>query len=137
MQPIFSLVSICCTSQTNPSKQAAQAINGYVGRTVKKARFRTAIMVVLSLLAIFFVHGLQKSGHYNLRVTDIQSRRRLRSSSLSTLRPCVSGRRRPGLERPTRLRHVSVNLRIIPYCVEDVSVFPDLLILTTRVTLTL
>ena len=47
--------------------------------------------------------------------------------------PCVSGRRCPGLERPTRLRHVSVNLRIIPYCAEDVSVFQDFLTLTTRV----
>jgi len=42
-------------------------------------------------------------------------------TSCNTVRPCVSGRRRPGLERPTRLRHVSANLRIIPYCVEDSS----------------
>ena len=58
-------------------------------------------------------------------------------TSCNTGRPCVSGRHRPGLERPTRLRHVSVNLRIIPYCGEDASVFPDLLTLTTCVTLTL
>ena len=58
-------------------------------------------------------------------------------TSCNTGRPCVSGRRRPGLERPTRLRHVSANLLIIPYSVEDVYVFPDFLPLTTCVTLTL
>ena len=48
-------------------------------------------------------------------------------TSCNTGRRCVSGRRRPGLERPTRLRHVSTNLRIIPYCVEDVYIcFPGL-----------
>ena len=54
-------------------------------------------------------------------------------------KPCVSGRRHPGLECPARLRHVSGYLRIIPYCVEleDVSVFQDFLTLTTCVTLTL
>jgi len=41
-------------------------------------------------------------------------------------RPCVSGRRRLGLERPSRLRHVIANLLIIPYCVEDISVFQAL-----------
>ena len=51
-------------------------------------------------------------------------------TSCNTGRPCVSGRRRPGLERPTRLRNV--NLRFIPYCAEDVSVFPDLLTLTKK-----
>jgi len=30
--------------------------------------------------------------------------------------------RSPGLERPARLRHVSANLLIIPYSVEDVHV---------------
>jgi len=58
-------------------------------------------------------------------------------TSCNTGRPCVSGRRRPGLERSTRLRHVSANLRIIPYCVEDSSVFPDFLTLATCVILTL
>jgi len=33
--------------------------------------------------------------------------------------------------------NVGVNLRFIPYCAEDVSVFPDLLTLTACVTLTL
>jgi len=56
-------------------------------------------------------------------------------TSCITGRPCISSRRRPCLERPTRLRHVSANLRIIPYWVEDVSVFPDFLTLTTSFTL--
>ena len=55
----------------------------------------------------------------------------------NTGRPCVFGRRRPGLEHPTRQRHVSAYLRIIPQIVEDVSVFQDFLTLTTCVTLTL
>ena len=38
---------------------------------------------------------------------------------------------------PDRLHHVCANRRIISYSVEDVSIFPDLLTLTTCVTLTL
>ena len=58
-------------------------------------------------------------------------------TSCNTGRPCGSCRRRPGLERPTKLRHVSANLLIIPYRVEVVSVFPDFLTLATCVTVTL
>ena len=61
----------------------------------------------------------------------------LSDTSFNIGRPCVSGRRLPGLERPTRLFHVSANLRIIPYCVEGSSVFQDSLTLTTCVSLTL
>ena len=77
------------------------------------------------------------------QVTDVRSRRRLRSSLSSTLivpvtrRPTlgdwISSRGRPGLERPTRLlRHLSITRFD-----EDVSVFSDLLTLTACVTLTL
>ena len=75
------------------------------------------------------------------RVTDVKSRRRLQSSSSSTLIVPVTRRATLGDRAlpvvAARAWNVSAQLLIIPYSVEDVSVFPDLLTLTTCVTLTL
>jgi len=79
------------------------------------------------------------------RVTDVQSRRRLRLSSSSSLIVPVTRRATLGdrafpvvaARAWNALPDYVANLLIIPYSVEDVSVFSDFLTLTTCVSLTL